>query len=60
MPNSPVEWDEDDVRASDAEREQVVSELRGHVEAGRLTLEEYRERLDEVYAARTRRELGKA
>lgn len=60
MLNDPADWAEDDVRASDAEREQVVAELRRHVEEGRLTLEEFRQRLDEVYAARTRRELGLA
>lgn len=53
-------WDEDEVRASDEERDQVVNELRKHVEDGRITLEEFRQRLDEVYAAKTRRETGVA
>jgi Domain of unknown function (DUF1707)/Cell wall-active antibiotics response 4TMS YvqF len=45
------------VRASDAEREQTAALLRGHVVEGRLTLEEFSERLDAAYAARTRDEL---
>lgn len=45
------------VRASDAEREQTVELLRAHVVEGRLTLEEFAERLDTVYEARTRSEL---
>jgi Domain of unknown function (DUF1707) len=45
------------VRASDAEREQTVALLRGHVVEGRLTLEEFSERLDSAYVARTREEL---
>jgi hypothetical protein len=42
------------VRASDAEREQTVALLRAHVVEGRLTLEEFAQRLDSVYEARTR------
>jgi hypothetical protein len=45
------------VRASDAEREAAALALREHAVAGRLTLEELSDRLDEVYAARTRAEL---
>jgi Domain of unknown function (DUF1707) len=45
------------VRASDAERDQTVALLRGQVVEGRLTLEEFSERLDKAYAARTREEL---
>jgi hypothetical protein len=45
------------LRASDAERDQTVALLRSHVVEGRLTLEEFAERLDAVYAARTRPEL---
>jgi len=45
------------VRASDAEREQTVALLRGHVVEGRLTLEEFSQRLDSAYTARTREEL---
>jgi hypothetical protein len=45
------------VRASDAEREQTVEILRAHVVEGRLTLEEFAERVDRVYQARTRPEL---
>jgi hypothetical protein len=48
----------DDLRASDAEREHVVSHLRDHAAEGRLTVEELDQRLDRVYAARTRAELA--
>jgi uncharacterized protein DUF1707 len=42
------------IRASDAEREQTVERLRAHAVEGRLTLEEFADRLDKAYAARTR------
>ncbi len=45
------------VRASDAEREQTVALLRGHAVNGRLTLEEFAQRVEAVYVARTRAEL---
>jgi hypothetical protein len=40
-------------RASDADRERAAAALGEHYAAGRLTLEEFRERLDQVYAAKT-------
>ena len=46
-----------DVRASDADRELVVSELRQHHAEGRLTLEELEERVGTAYRARTKGEL---
>jgi hypothetical protein len=45
------------VRASDADREQLISELNEHTVAGRLTTEEFEQRLQAVYAARTTAEL---
>jgi uncharacterized protein DUF1707 len=45
------------VRASDAEREQTVELLREHTVNGRLTLEEFAQRVEAVYGARTRAEL---
>ncbi len=48
---------DDDLRASDAERERVVTHLRTQVGEGRLTVEELDERLGRVYAAKTRAEL---
>lgn len=45
------------IRVSDAERERLVEELHEHTVEGRLTAEEYEERLDAVYAARTRADL---
>lgn len=44
-------------RASDAEREAVVTRLRDAASEGRLTVEELAERIDAAYAARTRAEL---
>jgi DUF1707 SHOCT-like domain len=47
-----------DLRASDADREQVAERLRrGHGE-GRLDLDEFQERLDRCYAAKTMGELA--
>ncbi|HMI22765.1 MAG TPA: DUF1707 domain-containing protein [Gaiellaceae bacterium] len=45
------------VRASDADRERTVLALREHSAAGRLTLEEFSERAERAYAARTFEEL---
>ena len=47
-----------DLRLSDAEREQAAADLGEHYAQGRITSEEHRERLDQILAARTRRELG--
>ena len=41
------------MRASDADRDRAASALREHHAVGRLTAEEFHERLDQVYAART-------
>ncbi len=46
------------LRASDAERDEHAGRLGEHAAAGRLTAEEHSERLDTVYAARTRGELA--
>lgn len=45
------------LRASDAEREQVVSLLSDHMATGRLDPAEFEERMTSAYAARTRGEL---
>jgi class 3 adenylate cyclase len=47
-----------EIRASDAEREYVVDVLRGHCSAGRIDLDEFSERINRVYAARTIGELN--
>ena len=47
-----------DLRIGDAEREQAAAELGEHYAQGRLTTDEHRERLDQIWAARTRRQLG--
>jgi hypothetical protein len=44
-------------RASDQDRERFAAALGGHYAAGRLTLEEFQERLDQAYAAKTLGEL---
>ena len=46
------------ILASDAERERTVAVLRDAVVEGRLTLEEFSERVERVQAARTDRELA--
>ena len=46
-----------EVRASDADREEAVATLREHTATGRLTLEEFAERMERAYAARTVAEL---
>lgn len=48
----------DDLRASDAERERIIADLRDHAAEGRLTAEELDERLGAAYAAATRRRLA--
>src|SRR5215475_13162682 len=47
------------IRASDAEREAVATLLNDAVGAGQLTLDEFSQRVDATYAARTRRELDR-
>ncbi len=47
-----------DLLIGDAERTAAESELRRHYDAGRLTLEEFEERLGRVHGARTESELG--
>jgi len=46
------------MRASDADRQRVVGVLQRHTEAGRLTLEEFSERVGAAYAARTLADLA--
>ncbi|NUP38619.1 MAG: DUF1707 domain-containing protein [Streptomyces sp.] len=46
-----------EMRASDAERERIADALRDGVAEGRLTMEEFEERLDAAYRARTHAEL---
>lgn len=46
------------MRASDADREQIVARLKTAMDEGRLTLHEFDERLQQVYAARTYGELA--
>ncbi|MDG4832568.1 DUF1707 domain-containing protein [Solwaraspora sp. WMMD1047] len=47
-----------ELRASDDDREEVVSALQRHTAAGRLSLDEYTERVDRALAARTHGELA--
>jgi len=48
-----------DWRAGDAEREAVAGQLREHYAAGRLTIDEFRARLDAAYSAATARDLSR-
>jgi hypothetical protein len=47
----------DDQRISDADRNDAISDLSRHTGDGRLTLEEFEERVDEVLRARTTADL---
>lgn len=49
-----------DQYVSDSEREQAVASLREHLLAGRLTLEEFSERVERAYTARVGHELARA
>ena len=46
------------VRASDADRERIVEQLRQHTAEGRLTMDEFEQRMSAAYAARTYGELA--
>lgn len=46
-----------DLLASDAERDHVVEQLRRHAADGRLTMDEFEQRVTEALAARTRGDL---
>src|SRR6266704_5982138 len=46
------------VRIGDADREAIAAQLREHYADGRLTLEELNERLDQVFAAKTKADLN--
>ena len=50
---------ESGVRIGDAEREKVATDLREHYARGRLTLEEFQQRLDAVFAAKIDTDLVK-
>ena len=49
-----------DLLVSDGERAQAVKELRHHYDAGRLTLDEFEERLAQAQTARTEAQLREA
>jgi hypothetical protein len=46
-----------ELRASDQQRDRAAAEIREHYAAGRLTEDEFNERLDAIYRARTQGEL---
>ena len=48
-----------DIRASDSERELIVTRLSEHAAAGRLTLAELEERIGLAYSSTTRADLAK-
>jgi Domain of unknown function (DUF1707) len=47
-----------ELRIGDAEREAAANSLRDHYAQGRLTMEEFNERLDAIFAAKTHSQLG--
>jgi Domain of unknown function (DUF1707) len=47
------------LRIGDTEREAIAAELREHYAQGRLTLEEFNNRLDAVFAAKTQKDLSR-
>jgi hypothetical protein len=47
-----------ELRASDADRERVVAVLQRHTAAGRLSLDEFTERVDRALACRTHADLA--
>ena len=47
-----------DAAVTEADRDAAAAQLREHYAAGRLSLDEYQERLDGVFLAQTTRELG--
>jgi hypothetical protein len=51
--------DDASLRVSDADREQAVAALREHLLAGRLTLEEFSERVEGALQARVAAELAR-
>ncbi|MGW0705011.1 DUF1707 SHOCT-like domain-containing protein [Streptomyces sp. NPDC002643] len=55
LPDHPAA---EDLRASDADRERVAEQLRDAVAEGRLDMEEFQERLEATYKARTYGELA--
>lgn len=50
---------ESGVRIGDAERERAATNIREHYASGRLSLEEFQQRLDAVFAAKTDMDLAK-
>jgi len=48
----------DQLRLSDAERELAAADLGEHFAQGRLTVDEHSERLDQIWAAKTRGEIA--
>ena len=55
----PLPADPSKLRVSDSERERVIALLQSAASEGRLTLSEFSERSEAVYAARTRGELDR-
>ncbi|MEO3874868.1 DUF1707 domain-containing protein [Nonomuraea sp. B12E4] len=53
MANSP------EMRASDADRDRVAAILREHTAQGRITMDEFNERLESLYRSKTYGELAK-
>jgi hypothetical protein len=54
----PPDRPRDQLRASDADREHIANVLRDSYSEGRLTIDEFQERLERAYAARTHGDLA--
>jgi len=57
LPTQDTARRDPELRASDAERESIVTQLREHGAAGRLDVDELEQRVGAAYAARTHGEL---
>ena len=56
-PVTPHRLDRSEQFASDAQRDRAIQRLTEHLVAGRLSVEEHRERVDQIMTARTREEV---
>ncbi|WP_432478053.1 DUF1707 SHOCT-like domain-containing protein [Nocardioides sp. GXQ0305] len=57
QPRNTWQQQRPELRIGDAERDRAASQLAEHYAAGRITQEEHAERLDRIWAAKTRSEL---
>ena len=58
MDTQPTGFPQGDIRVSDADRDQAVTELSEHFQTGRLTQDEFEDRSSRALSARTGRDLS--